>query len=57
VITVSYDADRGYSVVSETDEYADIVDDGPRPPRSERPPRERPRPEENVESADAGAAA
>jgi exonuclease SbcC len=57
VISVSYDADQGHSVVSEGDEEP-ITPGGDVPPRSrERAPRERQRPEETVESADAGAAA
>jgi DNA repair protein SbcC/Rad50 len=56
VITVSYDADRGYSVVTESDDAMTVGDD--LPPRSpDRPPRERPRGEETVGTADAGAAA
>ncbi|HST07919.1 MAG TPA: SMC family ATPase [Gemmatimonadaceae bacterium] len=56
VISVSYDADRGYSVVGETDKNGDVPVDAPRP-GSDRPPRERSRSEETVANADAGAAA
>jgi exonuclease SbcC len=58
VISVGYDADLGYSVVSEGDEDAATPGDDAPPPRSrERAPRERQRSGETVESADAGAAA
>jgi DNA repair protein SbcC/Rad50 len=57
VISVSYDADRGHSVVSETDQYGEIMGEERLPPSSERAPRERSRSDESVESADAGAAA
>ena len=55
VITVSYDADRGCSVVTESEESPVTFEDGaPRAP--DRPPRNRSRSEETV-GTDAGAAA
>jgi DNA repair protein SbcC/Rad50 len=55
VISVTYDAELGHSVVSETSEVAPLDDDFP-PPAPDRAPRERIRSEETV-GPDAGAAA
>lgn len=55
VITVSYDADRGHSVVSEGDEETSTPGDHAPPRDRSRPPRERSRPDETV--TDTGAAA
>jgi len=58
VISVSYDADHGCSVVTQSEnENVSSVDDS-RPPVSESGSRRRPRPaEELVENAEAGAGA
>ena len=56
VISVNYDADRGYSVVTESDEAVGVGDDFPSG-SPDRPSRERARGEETAGAADAGAAA
>jgi exonuclease SbcC len=58
VISVSYDADQGSSVVTQSDNEDAGTADGVRPPASEPGARERRRAEEDlVESAEAGAGA